>query len=110
MNEEYGKKEDNNKFMKKFVFLFIGFIPPTPEIMQSWMEWLKSVEDKVADRGSVLGQGKEITKNGTTELPVDLDAITAYMVFNAENINEAEKIAQSCPMITSVKVYEVRSH
>ncbi|HWR26739.1 MAG TPA: hypothetical protein VN316_02570 [candidate division Zixibacteria bacterium] len=30
--------------------------------------------------------------------------------FNADNFNEAEKIAQSCPMITSVKVYEVRSH
>ena len=96
--------------MKKFLFLFIGFTQPTPEIMQSWMEWLKSVEDKVADRGNGLGQGKEITKNGTTELPMDLDAITAYMVFNAENINEAEKIAQSCPMITSVKVYEVMSH
>lgn len=41
---------------------------------------------------------------------IDLDAITAYMVFNADNMNEAEKIAQSCPMITGVKVYEVRSH
>jgi hypothetical protein len=96
--------------MKKFVFLFIGFTQPTPEIMQSWMQWIKSVEDRVADMGYGLGQGKEITKNGTTELPMDLDAITAYMVFNAENINEAEKIAKSCPMITSVNVYEVRSH
>jgi hypothetical protein len=96
--------------MKKFVFLFKGFTQPTPEIMQSWMQWIESVEDKVADMGNGLGQGIEITKNGTTELPMDLDAITAYMVFNADNINEAEKIAQSCPMITSVKVYEVRSH
>ena len=96
--------------MKKFVFLFIGFIQPTPEIMQSWMQWFKSVEDKAADMGNMLGQGKEITKNGTTELPMDLDAITAYMIFNADNMNEAEKIAQSCPMITSVKVYEVMSH
>ena len=40
---------------------------------------------------------------------MDLNAKTAYMVFNAENFNEAEKIAQNCPMITSVKVYEVRS-
>ena len=96
--------------MKQFVFLFIGFTQPTPEIMQSWMQWLKSVEDKVADMGNGLGQGKEITKKSTTELPMGLDAITAYMVFNAENIDEAEKIAQSCPMITSVKVYEIRSH
>jgi hypothetical protein len=96
--------------MKKFVFLFIGFTQPTLEIMQSWMQWLKSVEDKVADMGYGLDQGKEITKNGATELPMDLDAITAYMIFNAENIGEAEKIAQSCPMITSVKIFEVRTH
>ncbi len=96
--------------MKKFVFLFIGFTKPTPKIMQSWMQWFKSVEDKIVDMGNGLGPGREITKNGTTELPMDLDAVTAYMVFNAENINEAEKIARSCPMITSVKVYEVRSH
>jgi len=95
--------------MKKFVFLFVGFTQPTPEIMQSWMQWFKSVEDKAADMGNRLGQGKEITKNGTTELPMDLDAITGYMVFNVDNINEDEKIAQSCPMITSVKVYEVMS-
>ena len=76
--------------------------------MQSWMHWIESVEDKVADMGNGLGLGKEITKNSTTEMPMDLDTITAYMVFNAENFDEAEKIAQSCPMITSVKVYEVR--
>jgi hypothetical protein len=95
--------------MKKFVFLFIGFIQPTPEIMRSWTQWIKSVEEKVADIGNGLSQGKEITKNGIMELPMDLDTITAYMVFNAENFDEAEKIAQSCPMITSVKVYELRS-
>jgi hypothetical protein len=95
--------------MKKFVFLFIGFIQPTPEIMEAWMQWIKSVEDKVADMGNGLGPGKEVTKSGTTELPMDLDAITAYMVFNAEDIDEAETIAQSCPMISSVKIFEVRS-
>ena len=93
----------------KFYFLFIGFTPPTPEIMQSWMQWFKSVEDKAADMGNMLGQGREITKNGTKELPMDLDSVTGYMIFNAENIDEAEKIAKSCPMITSVKVYEVMS-
>jgi len=95
--------------MKKFVFLFIGFTRPTPEIMQSWMQWFKSVENKAADMGNMLGHGKEITKHGTIELPMDLDAITGYMVFNAENIDEAEKIAMSCPMITSVKIFEVMS-
>jgi hypothetical protein len=95
--------------MKKFVLITIGFTQPTPEIMESWMQWFKSIEDKIADQIG-LGNGKEVTKNGIIELPMDKDAITGYLVINAENINEAIKIAQSCPMITSTKVYEVMSH
>ena len=95
--------------MKKFVLMMIGFTQPTPEIMESWMQWFKSIEDKIADQIG-LGNGREVTKNGITELLMDKDAITGYLVINAENIDEAIKIAQSCPMITSTKVYEVRSH
>ena len=41
--------------MKKFVLITIGFTQPTPEIMQSWMQWFKSIEDKIADQlGSVM--------------------------------------------------------
>lgn len=96
--------------MKKFVFLFKGFEQPTPEIMESWMNWFKVVEDKVADMGNGLSMGREITRSGSKDLPMDLEALTAYMVFNATDINEAEEIAKSCPMITSVMVYEVRTH
>ena len=95
--------------MKKFVLITIGFTQPTPEIMESWMKWFKSIEDKIVDQVG-LGNGKEVTKKGVTELPMDLDAITGYIVINAENIDEAVKIAQRCPMITSTRVYEVRSH
>lgn len=95
--------------MKKFVLITIGFTQPTPEIMESWMQWFKSIEDKITDQIG-LSNGKEVTKNGITELPMDKDAITGYLTINAENIDEAIKIAQSCPMITSTKVYEVMSH
>ena len=95
--------------MKKFVLITIGFTQPTPEIMESWMQWFKSIEDKIVDQIG-LRNGKEVTKDGITELPMDKDAITGYLVINAENIDEAIKIAQSCPMITSTKVYEVMSH
>ena len=94
--------------MKKFVLLTIGFTQPTPEIMESWMQWFKSIEDKITDQVG-LRNGKEVTKEGITELPMDKDAITGYLVINAENIDEAIEIAQRCPMITSTKVYEVVS-
>ncbi len=94
--------------MKKFVLLTTGFTQPTPEIMESWMQWFKSIEDKIVDQVG-LGNGREITENGITELTMDKDAITGYLVINAENIDQAIKIAQKCPMITSTKVYEVMS-
>ena len=50
---------------------------------------------------------KEVTKEGTKKLPMDLNAITGYLVINAENIDEALNIAEGCPMITSTKVYEL---
>ena len=95
--------------MNKFVLLTIGFTQPTPEIMESWMQWFQSIEDKIVDQIG-LRNGKEVTKNSITELPMDKDAITGYVVINANNIDEAILIAQSCPMITSTKVYEVMSH
>ena len=50
------KKHHRGDIVKKFVFLFIGFTQPTPEIMQAWMQWIKSVEDKIADMGNGLGR------------------------------------------------------
>ena len=29
--------------MKKFMFLYKGFVTPTPEIGRSWMEWFGQV-------------------------------------------------------------------
>ncbi|EKE28108.1 MAG: hypothetical protein ACD_3C00100G0013 [uncultured bacterium (gcode 4)] len=95
--------------MKKFALIMIGYIPPTSEIMESWIKWFKSIEDKIEAR-AWFGNWKEITKHSITDLPMDLAAITGYMVIKVESEDEAEKIAQSCPMITSVKLYEIRSH
>jgi hypothetical protein len=95
--------------MKKFVLLTVGFTQPTPEIMQSWKQWFNSIKDKIEVQVG-LTNGKEITKSGTTELPMNKDAITGYLVITAENIDEAVEIAKRCPMITSTKVYEVMSH
>jgi len=95
--------------MKRFVLLTIGFTPPTPEIMEEWMQWFKSIDDRIVDQVG-LRNGIEVSKSGITELSMDKDAITGYVVINAENIDEATKIAQICPMETSTKVYEVVTH
>ena len=95
--------------MKKFVFLHYGFEKPTKEIMESWGQWFASIKGSIVDNGSHFGAGKEITKNGTKELPLDREAITGYTIIEAKDINEAEKIAKSCPFITGIRVYETKS-
>ena len=94
--------------MKKFILLTIGFTQPAPEIMEPWMKWFKLIEDKIVDQVG-LRFGKEVTKEGVSELKMDKDAITGYLVITAENMDEALEIAQSGPMITSTKVFEMIS-
>jgi hypothetical protein len=95
--------------MKKFVIFHYGFEMPTPEIMDAWNKWFASIGDKIVDPGSPLGPGREISRSGIKELPKGLESISGYTVINANNIDEAEKIAKGCPMITSVRVYEAMS-
>ncbi len=95
--------------MKKFVFLTFGFETPTPEIMAAWGTWFGSFADKVADKGGHFSAAREISKSGTKELPLGMESITGYTVINAESLDEAEKIARGCPIIASIRVYELMS-
>jgi hypothetical protein len=92
--------------MKKFVMLTIGFKQPTPEIMAAWGKWFESIKDNIVEMGHLSG-GKEISSEGTKDLPMGLDSITGFMIVNAENLDEAEKMAASNPYITSIRVYEL---
>ena len=95
--------------MKKFVIFQYGFEMPTPEVMEDWNKWFASIKDKTVDPGSPLGPGREISRSGTKELPMGLESLTGYVVIHANNMDEAEKIAKSSPMISSVRVYETMS-
>ena len=62
----------------------------------------------MVDQGGFSG-GKEISHAGTKDLPWGMESITGYNIINAENLEEAEKIAQGCPFIASIRVYEIRA-
>ncbi|TFH34573.1 MAG: hypothetical protein E4G99_09210 [Anaerolineales bacterium] len=95
--------------MKKYMILHVGYETPTPEIMGAWGKWFESIADKTVDPGSPLGPGKEISHSGTKEMPHDKAAITGYVVINADSMDDAVRIAKTCPIITSVRVYEAMS-
>jgi hypothetical protein len=94
--------------LKKFVFLTYGFEKPTPEIMAAWGAWLESIKDNIIDMGHLSG-GREISKTGTKDLPLGLESITGFMIMSADSLDEAEKMAQSNPYISSIRVYELMS-
>ena len=93
--------------MKKFMFLHFGFEKPTPEIMEAWKGWFESISGQQVDQGG-FSQGREISESGTRDLPWDMECITGYNIIEAESLEAAEKLAQSNPFISSIRIYELR--
>ena len=69
--------------MKKFVLLHYGFEKPTPEIMAAWGKWFEATKPHAVDMGG-FGNGREISKGGTRDLPLGTDSITGFTIVNAE--------------------------
>ena len=93
--------------MKRYMFLMFGFEKPTPEIMDAWGKWFESIAGKTVDQGGFHGDAREISDAGTKDLPMGMESITGYTIVNAENLDEAEQLAQSNPYIASIRVYEI---
>ena len=94
--------------MKTFLLLHYGFEKPTPEIMAAWHKWFESMKDNTIDNFGFSG-GREISKAGTKDLPLGLESITGFTIVSADSLDHAEKMAQSNPYISSIRVYEVMS-
>jgi hypothetical protein len=93
--------------MKKFLFLYKGFVTPTPEIGRSWTEWFNRVGDSMADSGNPMTRGVEVTPNGIHQLEPGPESFTGYSIINADGIDAAIELAKTNPMITSVVVHEL---
>ena len=94
--------------MKKFLLLTVGFDPPTPEHMALWKEWFASLEDVIIKQEGFFA-GKEVTIDGVVDLPFDLEANTGYLIIEVESLDKAVEIAKRGPIVTSTRVYEIRS-
>lgn len=93
--------------MKQFMLLHVGFEMPTAEIMAKWNQWFEETKSITIDMGGFMN-GCTISKAGTSELAMDLDALTGYSLIEAETREEAEAIAARNPFISSIRIYEVR--
>ena len=95
--------------MNKYMLLTYGFEKPTPEIMEAWGTWFEEIKERIIDEPAHFSSGREISKSGTKDLPLALDSITGYVMIEAENLDEAEKLASTNPYIHSIRIYEIIS-
>jgi hypothetical protein len=95
--------------MKKFLLAHIGFEQPTDEIMAAWGKWFEAIAEITVENVG-LHPGKEVTSGGINDIAFDARVTTGYTIIQVDSLDEAVKIAQDCPFITSIRVQEVRSH
>ncbi len=93
--------------MSTFLFLYKGYVTPTPEIGRDWMQWFESVGEHMVDSGHPMSGGAEVTPTSTTDLEVGVDSFTGYSVIEADDREAALALARTNPMITSVVVHEL---
>lgn len=94
--------------MKRFVLVHIGYEQPTAAVMRAWEDWFESIDEVIVENIG-LGPAVEVTTKGARELPFDRAAVTGYSIIEVESREEAIEIAQCCPFVSGVGVYEVRS-
>jgi hypothetical protein len=92
--------------VKKFLLLYYGYMEPTDEVMGAWQAWFAKVGDRFVDSGNPLGNCLEVTPTGSHELSPDQGAATGYSIISAESREEAERLLEGCPIVTSVRVHE----
>ena len=92
--------------MKKFLLLYQGHEETTPEVTAAWQTWFATVGERFVDSGNPLGNCIEVTKSGSNGLSPDQGAATGYSIISAESREEAVRLLDDCPFITSVRLYE----
>ena len=96
--------------MKKFIVLMYGFTTPTDEVMQAWGAWFNAVGPNMVDPGNPFGRGVELTRDGRTELDLSSPSpLVGYCILNADDLDQAESLVSTMPIIDSVRVYEASS-
>jgi len=91
--------------MAKFVLLYIGGGMPeteaeTAEVMKAWEAWYIQLGKAVVDPGNPFTpQAKSVTSDGTISDGPAGTMATGYTILEAGSLDEAAKLAQSCPVL-----------
>lgn len=82
-----------------------GSMPETPEagakVMADWNKWVAGVGSAIVDVGNPTGPAKTIAANGTVTNGGGANPLTGYSLIEAASLDEAVKLAKSCPQLAS---------
>ncbi|MGM9471269.1 hypothetical protein ACS5PJ_04630 [Pseudarthrobacter sp. YS3] len=106
--------------MKKFAVLYVApqsaqeqMAQSTPEAaqegMKAWMQWADRAGSGLVDMGNPLGEGKEITATGVSDVS-STNHIGGYGIIQAEDLAGAQALLDGHPHLmmpgASIQVYE----
>lgn len=101
--------------MTKYLLLYSGGGMPeteeeTAQVMQAWEAWYKKLGDAVVDPGYPLTPAaKKVSSDGKVSDGPAGTMATGYTILEAESLDAAAKMAQSCPVLqggADVSVFE----
>ena len=104
--------------MKKYILIYhnkVSTKQPSPEEMKKgmdvWMAWFGTFGKQMVDGGNPFAPAaKSVTAKGVETVSATQWQATGYTIINAESMDEAVKIAKTCPVLHDaeglVRVYE----
>jgi hypothetical protein len=88
--------------MPKFVFVFRGGTPDSPEagrkLMDDWNTWLTDMGDAVADPGAAVGMSTFVDSRGN-EVAAG-DPVSGYMIVETTDVQVATTHAKASPILS----------
>ncbi len=99
--------------MAKFLYVYYGGAMETDpkkqkESMDAWMKWFAGMGKAVVDAGNPTMPGKILSKRGAKD--ISGDPITGYSVVQANNLEDALKMAKGSPQLAAggqIAVYSI---
>ncbi len=82
-----------------------GSMPETPaeseKVMAAWNSWIGGLGSKMVDAGNPIGAARIIAANGKVSDGGGANPLTGYSVIEAGSLDEAVKLASTCPQLAS---------
>lgn len=95
--------------MSKFIYIFRGGMPDTPEagqkMMTDWNNWLAGMGDAVSDRGAAMGKSSFLDAKGNEAAAGD--PVSGFMIVEAADLPAALRHAKACPIFSAGGTIEV---